>query len=87
MAYSKQATTTLISSASLVPNNLSVQQKVVDNATTLGVIHRSTLNIVHLSSTECPQIEVAYDDSGNKDPHSYLLQVSVKELCLTIARL
>ena len=78
MAFSKQNSATLVSSASLVYSNLSVQSELVNDAITFGVIHKSTLNIAHTSNSplDCAEEEVVYDDSGNKDPLSHILQVS-----------
>ena len=77
MAYSKGITTTLKSSASLLPNNLSILSGLEGDSTTFGVAHKGSVNIVHLASGVYTQLEVFFDESkDSKDPSSYLTGVS-----------
>lgn len=78
MAYSRGPTTALKSSASLVPGNLEVLIGLEgDSSLTYVVTHKGCANIVHTSSGVCTQEQVTFDATGDKDPASHLIQVSL----------
>lgn len=78
MAYSKGTTTTLKASPSLVPNNLSVLTGLEGDSTTLAVIHKGSINLLHSASGISTLDEVFFDEAkDNGDPHSYLTGVRI----------
>jgi len=75
MAYSKGATITLKSSASLLPNNLSVLTGAEGDSTTFAVVHKNSANIVHIASGVSHVEEVFFDKSDSKDPDAWITDV------------
>lgn len=85
MAYSRGPTTALKSSASLVPGNLAVLIGLEgDSSLTYVVTHKGCANIVHTSSGVCTQEQVTFDATGDKDPASHLIQVSLFTVVFSI---